>query len=39
MIARSIVVVGLAMALTPLHRATGIEAVWVTTLHALSGAG
>lgn len=33
------VVVGLAMALAPLHRAFGIEAVCVTTLQALSGAG
>jgi len=32
-------VVGLAMALAPLHRAFGIEAVAVTTLQALSGAG
>jgi aspartate-semialdehyde dehydrogenase len=32
-------VVGLAMALAPLHRAFGIEAVCVTTLQALSGAG
>jgi aspartate-semialdehyde dehydrogenase len=32
-------VVGLAMALAPLHRAFGIEAVTVTTLQALSGAG
>lgn len=31
--------VGLAMALAPLHRAFGIEAVCVTTLQALSGAG
>jgi aspartate-semialdehyde dehydrogenase len=31
--------VGLAMALAPLHRAFGIEAVVVTTLQALSGAG
>lgn len=33
------VVVGLAMALAPLHRAVGVEAVCVTTLQALSGAG
>lgn len=33
------VVVGLAMALAPLHRAFGLEAVCVTTLQALSGAG
>lgn len=33
------VVVGLAMALAPLHRAFGVEAVCVTTLQALSGAG
>lgn len=33
------VVVGLAMALAPLHRAFGIEACTVTTLQALSGAG
>jgi aspartate-semialdehyde dehydrogenase len=33
------VVVGLAMALAPLHRAFGIDAVCVTTLQALSGAG
>lgn len=32
-------VVGLAMALAPLHRAFGIEAVAVVTLQALSGAG
>ncbi len=32
-------VVGLAMALAPLHRAFGIEAVCVTTMQALSGAG
>ena len=32
-------VVGLAMALAPLHRAFGVEAVAVTTLQALSGAG
>jgi len=32
-------VVGLAMALAPLHRAFGIEAVTVVTLQALSGAG
>ena len=32
-------VVGLAMALAPLHRAFGIEAVSVTTMQALSGAG
>ncbi len=32
-------VVGLAMALAPLHRAFGLEAVCVTTLQALSGAG
>jgi aspartate-semialdehyde dehydrogenase len=32
-------VVGLAMALAPLHRAFGIGAVAVTTLQALSGAG
>ena len=32
-------VVGLAMALAPLHRAFGVEAVCVTTLQALSGAG
>ena len=31
-------VVGLAMALAPLHRAFGVEAVAVTTLQALSGA-
>ena len=33
------VVVGLAMALAPLHRAFGIDAVCVTTMQALSGAG
>ncbi len=33
------VVVGLAMALAPLHRTFGIEACCVTTLQALSGAG
>lgn len=33
------VVVGLAMALAPLHRAFGLEAVCVTTMQALSGAG
>ena len=33
------VVVGLAMALAPLHRAFGLDAVCVTTLQALSGAG
>jgi len=33
------VVVGLALALAPLHRAFGLEAVCVTTLQALSGAG
>ena len=33
------VVVGLAMALAPLHLAFGVEAVCVTTLQALSGAG
>ncbi len=33
------VVVGLAMALAPLHRAFGVEAVCVTTMQALSGAG
>ncbi len=33
------VVVGLAMALAPLHRVFGVEAVCVTTLQALSGAG
>ncbi len=33
------VVVGLAMALAPLHKTFGIEAVTVTTLQALSGAG
>jgi aspartate-semialdehyde dehydrogenase len=33
------VVVGLAMALAPLHRAFGIEACTVVTLQALSGAG
>lgn len=33
------VVVGLAMALAPLHRAFGIETAVVTTLQALSGAG
>ena len=33
------VVVGLAMALAPLHRSFGVEAVCVTTLQALSGAG
>jgi aspartate-semialdehyde dehydrogenase len=33
------VVVGLAMALAPLHRVFGLEAVCVTTLQALSGAG
>src|SRR5262245_20396890 len=32
-------VVGLAMAMAPLHRAFGIEAVAVVTLQALSGAG
>jgi aspartate-semialdehyde dehydrogenase len=32
-------VVGLAMALAPLHRAFGVEAVAVVTLQALSGAG
>ena len=32
-------VVGLAMALAPLHRAFGVEAVAVTTMQALSGAG
>jgi aspartate-semialdehyde dehydrogenase len=32
-------VVGLAMALAPLHRAFGLEAVAVVTLQALSGAG
>jgi aspartate-semialdehyde dehydrogenase len=32
-------VVGLAMALAPLHRAFGVEAVAVATLQALSGAG
>jgi aspartate-semialdehyde dehydrogenase len=32
-------VVGLAMALAPLHRAFGIEACFVVTLQALSGAG
>ncbi len=32
-------VVGLAMALAPLHRALGVEAVCVTTMQALSGAG
>jgi aspartate-semialdehyde dehydrogenase len=32
-------VVGLAMALAPLHRAFGVEAVFVVTLQALSGAG
>jgi len=32
-------VVGLAMALAPLHRAFGVEAVGVVTLQALSGAG
>ncbi len=32
-------VVGLAMALAPLHRSFGIEAVSVTTMQALSGAG
>jgi aspartate-semialdehyde dehydrogenase len=32
-------VVGLAMALAPLHRAFGIDAVTVVTLQALSGAG
>lgn len=32
-------VVGLAMALAPLHRAFGLEAVVVVTLQALSGAG
>ncbi|MGE5345208.1 MAG: aspartate-semialdehyde dehydrogenase, partial [Acidithiobacillales bacterium] len=32
-------VVGLAMALAPLHRAFGIESVAVTTMQALSGAG
>ena len=32
-------VVGLAMALAPLHRAFGVEAVCVTTMQALSGAG
>jgi aspartate-semialdehyde dehydrogenase len=32
-------VVGLAMALAPLHRASGIESVAVVTLQALSGAG
>jgi len=32
-------VVGLAMALAPLHRAFGLEAVCVTTMQALSGAG
>jgi aspartate-semialdehyde dehydrogenase len=33
------VVVGLAMALAPLHRAFGVESVAVATLQALSGAG
>lgn len=33
------VVVGLAMALAPLHSAFGLEAVCVTTMQALSGAG
>ena len=33
------VVVGLAMALAPLHRHFGLEAVTVTTMQALSGAG
>lgn len=33
------VVVGLAMALAPLHRAFGLDAVCVTTMQALSGAG
>ncbi len=33
------VVVGLAMALAPIHRAFGIESAVVTTLQALSGAG
>ena len=33
------VVVGLAMALAPLHRDFGLEAVTVTTMQALSGAG
>jgi aspartate-semialdehyde dehydrogenase len=33
------VVVGLAMALAPLHRAFGLDAVCVATLQALSGAG
>lgn len=33
------VVVGLAMALAPLHRAFGVEACAVTTMQALSGAG
>ena len=32
-------VVGLAMALAPLHRAFGVERVTVTTMQALSGAG
>jgi aspartate-semialdehyde dehydrogenase len=32
-------VVGLAMALAPLHRTFGVEAVCVTTMQALSGAG
>ena len=32
-------IVGLALALAPLHRAFGIEAVAVTTLQAISGAG
>ena len=32
-------VVGLALALAPLHRAFGVEAVVVTTLQAISGAG
>jgi aspartate-semialdehyde dehydrogenase len=32
-------VIGLAMALAPLHRAFGVEAVAVVTLQALSGAG
>jgi len=35
----TLLVVGLAMALAPLHRAFGVEAVAVATLQALSGAG